>query len=49
MLYNIALYQDVKYIFCGEHLLGARLQTADIDAAAGIVEERKVRCNSYIV
>jgi hypothetical protein len=27
------------YIFCGEYLLCARLQTADIDAAAGTVEE----------
>ena len=27
------------YIFCGEHLLGARLRPANIDAAAGTVEE----------
>lgn len=27
------------YIFCGEHLLGVRLRTADQDAAAGCVEE----------
>jgi len=27
------------YIFCGEHLLGARLRTADGDGAAGSVEE----------
>jgi hypothetical protein len=27
------------YIFCGEHLLGVRLRTADRDAAAGCVEE----------
>lgn len=27
------------YIFCGEHLLGARLRTADQDAAAGSREE----------
>jgi hypothetical protein len=27
------------YIFCGEYLLCARLQTADVDAAAGTVEE----------
>ncbi len=27
------------YIFCGEHLLGARLRTAHQDAAAGSVEE----------
>lgn len=27
------------YIFCGEHLLGVRLRTADHDAAAGCVEE----------
>ncbi|HSP98550.1 MAG TPA: IS1380 family transposase [Candidatus Dormibacteraeota bacterium] len=27
------------YIFCGEHLLLARLRTADRDAAAGVVEE----------
>lgn len=27
------------YIFCGEHLLCARLRTADIDGAAGSVEE----------
>ena len=27
------------YIFCGEHLLCARLRTADQDAAAGCVEE----------
>jgi len=27
------------YIFCGEHLLCARLRTANIDAAAGTVEE----------
>ena len=29
------------YIFCGEHLLGARLRTADQDAAAGSEEEVK--------
>ena len=29
------------YIFCGESLLCARLQTSDIDAAAGTVEEVK--------
>src|SRR5205807_1758695 len=29
------------YIFCGEHLLGARLRTADQDAAAGSEEEGK--------
>jgi len=27
------------YIFCGEHLLGARLRTSNIDGAAGSVEE----------
>jgi DDE family transposase len=27
------------YIFCGEHLLGARLRPSNIDAAAGCVEE----------
>lgn len=27
------------YIFCGEHLLCARLRTADLDASAGSVEE----------
>lgn len=27
------------YIFCGEHLLGVRLRTADQDASAGCVEE----------
>ena len=27
------------YIFCGEHLLGARLRTADQDGAAGSVQE----------
>ena len=27
------------YIFCGQQLLGARLRTADRDAAAGTVEE----------
>ena len=27
------------YIFCGHHLLCARLRTADTDAAAGVVEE----------
>lgn len=27
------------YIFCGEHLLGARLRPSNIDAAAGAVEE----------
>ena len=27
------------YIFCGEHLLGARLRVANIDGAAGSVEE----------
>lgn len=27
------------YIFCGEHLLGARLRPANIDASAGTVEE----------
>ena len=27
------------YIFCGRHLLAAKLRTADIDAAAGAVEE----------
>jgi len=27
------------YLFCGEHLLGVRLRTADQDAAAGCVEE----------
>ena len=27
------------YIFCGEHLLCARLRTADVDAARGVVEE----------
>jgi hypothetical protein len=27
------------YIFCGEHLLCAKLRTADIDAAAGTLEE----------
>jgi len=27
------------YIFCGEHLLGARLRSANIDAAAGALEE----------
>jgi hypothetical protein len=27
------------YIFCGRHLLAAKLRRADIDAAAGVVEE----------
>ncbi|HZN02522.1 MAG TPA: IS1380 family transposase [Candidatus Polarisedimenticolia bacterium] len=27
------------YIFCGEHLLGARLRPSDIDASAGALEE----------
>src|SRR3989304_4727740 len=27
------------YIFCGEHLLGARLRPSNIDASAGCVEE----------
>ncbi len=27
------------YIFCGEHLLGARLRTSDIDGSAGTVDE----------
>jgi Transposase DDE domain group 1 len=29
------------YIFCGDHLLGARLRTSNIDASAGCVEEVK--------
>ena len=27
------------YVFCGRHLLAARLRQSDIDAAAGAVEE----------
>ena len=27
------------YIFCGEHLLGARLRSSNIDACAGTVDE----------
>jgi hypothetical protein len=35
------------YIFCGRHLLTARLRPADVDAASGITEEI-ARIVSYI-